>query len=83
MLPHDADQAARGSAQGDAGSWHLAAPGLPACRVDPKTVRRERPPDYPENRKEIQKIAGKRRRFNEQPPASHSSPCHRGLLHPR
>lgn len=37
-----------------------------ACRlvgVDPKTVRRERPPDYAEIRKEMQEIAGKRRRF--------------------
>jgi hypothetical protein len=37
-----------------------------ACRlvgVDPKTVRRERPPDCPEIRKEMQEIAGKRRRF--------------------
>ncbi len=37
-----------------------------ACRlvgVDPKTVRRERPPDCPEIRKEMQKIASKRRRF--------------------
>src|SRR6056297_1467023 len=71
------DQAARGSAQSDAGSRHLAAPGLPACPppgralrsnvprggVDPKTVRRERPPDCPEIRKEMQEIAGKRRRF--------------------
>lgn len=31
--------------------------------VDPKTVRRERPPDNPEIRKEMQKIAEKRRRF--------------------
>ncbi|MFP7675597.1 IS3 family transposase [Marivita sp. S0852] len=37
-----------------------------ACRlvgVDPKTVRRERPPDCPEIRKEMRGIAGKRRRF--------------------
>ncbi|WP_378946783.1 IS3 family transposase [Paracoccus sp. R86501] len=37
-----------------------------ACRlvgVDPKTVRRERPPDSVEIRKEMQEIAGKRRRF--------------------
>ena len=37
-----------------------------ACRlvgVDPKAVRRERPPDCPEIRKEMQEIAGKRRRF--------------------
>ena len=36
------------------------------CRlvgVDPKTVRRERPPDDPEVRKEMQAIASKRRRF--------------------
>ena len=31
--------------------------------VDPKTVRRERPPDNPEIRDEMQKIAEKRRRF--------------------
>lgn len=34
-----------------------------ACRlvnVDPKTIRRERPPDCPEIRKEMQEIAGKR-----------------------
>jgi len=31
--------------------------------VDPKTVRRERPPDCPEIRREMQEIAGKRRRF--------------------
>ncbi len=37
-----------------------------ACRlvgVDPKTVRRERPPDHPEIRQEMKQIAGKRRRF--------------------
>jgi len=37
-----------------------------ACRlvgVDPKAVRRERPPDSAEIRKEMQEIAGKRRRF--------------------
>ena len=37
-----------------------------ACRlicVDPKTVRRERPPDCADIRKEMQEIAGKRRRF--------------------
>jgi len=37
-----------------------------ACKligVDPKTVRRERPPDNPEIRKEMKKIARKRRRF--------------------
>ena len=31
--------------------------------VDPKTVRRERPPDHPEIRQEMKEIAGKRRRF--------------------
>ena len=31
--------------------------------VDPKTVRRERPPDNPEIRKEMSEIAEKRRRF--------------------
>ena len=31
--------------------------------VDPKTVRRERPPDNPEIRLEMNKIAEKRRRF--------------------
>ena len=31
--------------------------------VDPKTVRRERPPDNPEIRDELHKIAEKRRRF--------------------
>lgn len=31
--------------------------------VDSKTVRRERPPDCTEIRKEMQDIAGKRRRF--------------------
>lgn len=31
--------------------------------VDPKTVRRERPPDNPEIREEMHKIAEKRRRF--------------------
>lgn len=37
-----------------------------ACRlvgVDPKTVRRDRPPDNPKIRKEMKKIANKRRRF--------------------
>jgi len=37
-----------------------------ACRlvgVDPKTVRRDRPPDNPQIRKEMQKIANTRRRF--------------------
>lgn len=31
--------------------------------VDPKTVRRDRPPDNPEIREEMRKIAEKRRRF--------------------
>jgi len=31
--------------------------------VDPKTVRRERPPDNPEIRKEMKAVANKRRRF--------------------
>ncbi len=31
--------------------------------VDPKAVRRERPPDNPEIREEMHKIAEKRRRF--------------------
>lgn len=31
--------------------------------VDPKTVRRDRPPDNPEIREEMHKIAEKRRRF--------------------
>jgi hypothetical protein len=37
-----------------------------ACRlvgVDPKTVRRERPPDNPEIREEMKAVAAKRRRF--------------------
>ena len=37
-----------------------------ACQlvgVDPKTVRRIRPPDCPEIREEMKAIAGKRRRF--------------------
>ncbi len=37
-----------------------------ACRlvgVDPKTVRRDKPPDNPEVRKEMKAIANKRRRF--------------------
>lgn len=37
-----------------------------ACKlvgVDPKTVRRDRPPDNPKIRKEMKKIANKRRRF--------------------
>ena len=37
-----------------------------ACRlvgVDPKTVRRERPPDNPEIRKEMKAVAAKHRRF--------------------
>jgi len=37
-----------------------------ACRlvgVDPKTVRRERPPDNPEICKEMEAVAAKRRRF--------------------
>ncbi len=37
-----------------------------ACQlvgVDPKTVRRRRPPDCPEIREEMKEIAGKRRRF--------------------
>ena len=37
-----------------------------ACRlvgVDPKTVRREHPPDNPEIRKEMKAVAAKRRRF--------------------
>ncbi|MEO1308035.1 MAG: IS3 family transposase [Pseudomonadota bacterium] len=37
-----------------------------ACRlvgVDPKTVRRERPPDNPDIRKEMKAVAAKRRRF--------------------
>jgi len=31
--------------------------------VDPKTVRRERPPDHAEIRKKMHEIAGNRRRF--------------------
>jgi putative transposase len=31
--------------------------------VDPKTVRRERPPDHADSRKKMHEIAGKRRRF--------------------
>ena len=37
-----------------------------ACRlvgVDPKTVRRERPPDHPEIREAMKEIAGRHRRF--------------------
>ncbi len=37
-----------------------------ACRlvgVDPKTVRRDQPPDNPEAREEMKAIASKRRRF--------------------
>ena len=37
-----------------------------ACRiigVDPKTVRRDRPPDYADVREAMKEIAGKRRRF--------------------
>jgi putative transposase len=37
-----------------------------ACRlvgVDPKTFRRERPPDNPDIRKEMKAVAAKRRRF--------------------
>ena len=37
-----------------------------ACRlvgVDPKTVRRDRPPDNPDIRKEMKKVAAKLRRF--------------------
>ena len=37
-----------------------------ACQlvgIDPKTVRRERPPDCPDIREEMKEIAGKRRRF--------------------
>ena len=37
-----------------------------ACKlvgVDPKTVRRDKPPDSPEVRKEMKTIASKRRRF--------------------
>ena len=35
----------------------------PLVGVDPKTVRRKRPPDHPEIRQEMKEIAGKRRRF--------------------
>ena len=41
-----------------------------ACRlvgVDPKTVRRDRPPDNPKIREEMKKIANKRRRFGYRP----------------
>ena len=37
--------------------------GAQACRVDPKTVRRDQPPDNPEVREEMKAIASKRRRF--------------------
>jgi hypothetical protein len=66
--PDDADGAAGRSVAGDEGSSDLSTP----CRrrhaptligVDPKTVRRERPPDNPEIREEMHKIAEKRRRF--------------------
>jgi len=54
-------------------SRSVARAGLPPlghvnmpCRstgVDPKTVRRDRPPDNPEIREEMQAIAAVRRRF--------------------
>lgn len=63
-------------AAGNEGSSDLLTPGLRpdplshlhsmCCRamgVDPKTVRRKRPPDNPEIRLEMNKIAEKRRRF--------------------
>jgi hypothetical protein len=73
--PDGADATAgRGAAGGD-GSSDLSAPGLRpdplshmqsmCCRakgVDPKTVRREHPPDNPEIRLEMNKIAEKRGR---------------------
>jgi len=53
---------------GDERSSDLSAPGRrrhapTLIGVDPKTVRRERPPDNPEIREEMHKIAEKRRRF--------------------
>ena len=36
---------------------------VPRGGVDPKTVRRDKPPDNPEVRKEMKAIANKRRRF--------------------
>ena len=39
-----------------------------ACRlvgVDPKTVRRDRPPDNPDIRTQMKKIAARRRRFGD------------------
>jgi len=39
-----------------------AVHALPATGVDPKTVRRECPPDHPEIREAMKQIAGKRRR---------------------
>lgn len=44
--------------------------------VDPKTVRREHPPDNPEIRKEMNKIAEKRRRFG-YPLAGNGLPANR------
>ena len=58
------DQAARGSAEEQRGTTTSRSAGPASLSVSiPKTVRRERPPDNPEIRKEMKAIAAKRRRF--------------------
>ena len=64
----DARPATGRGARRDAGLPDLTAPRylLGACvlvGVDPKTVRRERPPDHAEIREEMREIAAQRRRF--------------------
>jgi putative transposase len=49
------------------GDGDLPTPGPRPDRSDPKTVRRDRPPDNPEIREEMDKIAEKRRRFGYHP----------------
>ncbi len=61
--PDDADATAGRGAAGDEGSSDLSTPCLRSDRCRSKTVRRERPPDNPEIREEMHRIAEKRRRF--------------------
>jgi transposase InsO family protein len=68
LRPDDADATAGRGVAGNEGSPDLSAPGRrrhapTLIGVDPKTVRRDRPPDNPEIREEMHKIAEKRRRF--------------------
>jgi len=56
----------------------LREANVPRGGVDPKTVRRDKPPDNPEGRKEMKAIASKRRRFGYPLPGSRNAVSMRG-----